>query len=42
MLEEEERHGAHALEQGGQEFSAPLKRAMRGVSQLMTKTTYWL
>ena len=42
MLEEEERHGAHALEQGGQEFSAPIKRAMRGVSQVMTKTTYWL
>ena len=42
MLEEEEQHGAHALEQGGQEFSAPIKRAMRGVSQVMTKTTYWL
>ena len=42
MLAEEERHGAHALEQGGEEFSDPLKRMMRTTSQVMTKTTYWL
>ena len=42
MLAEEERHGAHALEQGGKEFSDPVKRMMRSASQVMTKTTYWL
>jgi demethoxyubiquinone hydroxylase (CLK1/Coq7/Cat5 family) len=42
MLAEEERHGAHALEQGGEEFPAPVKRMMRTASQVMTKTTYWL
>ena len=42
MLAEEERHGALALEQGGEEFSDPLKRMMRTASQVMTKTTYWL
>ena len=42
MLAEEERHGAHALEQGGSEFSGPVKRAMRTASQVMTKTTYWV
>ena len=42
MLAEEERHGAHALEQGGSEFSAPVKRVMRTASQVMTKTTYWV
>ena len=42
MLAEEERHGAHALEQGGEEFSDPVKRMMRTASQVMTKTTYWL
>ena len=42
MLAEEERHGAHALKQGGEEFSDPVKRMMRTASQVMTKTTYWL
>jgi len=42
MLAEEERHGEHALEQGGEEFSDPVKRMMRTASQVMTKTTYWL
>jgi demethoxyubiquinone hydroxylase (CLK1/Coq7/Cat5 family) len=42
MLAEEERHGAHALEQGGSEFSDPVKRVMRTASQVMTKTTYWV
>jgi ubiquinone biosynthesis monooxygenase Coq7 len=42
MLEEEEHHGQHALDQGGSEFPTPVKRMMTGVSQLMTKTTYWI
>ena len=42
MLAEEERHGAHALEQGGSEFSDSVKRVMRTASQVMTKTTYWV
>jgi ubiquinone biosynthesis monooxygenase Coq7 len=42
MLVEEERHGEHALEHGGEEFPRGIKRVMRASSQLMTKTTYWL
>ena len=42
MLVEEERHGEHALEHGGEEFPSGIKRVMRASSQLMTKTTYWL
>lgn len=42
MLEEEEHHGQHALDQGGKEFPAPVKRLMTGVSQLMTRSTYWI
>jgi ubiquinone biosynthesis monooxygenase Coq7 len=42
MLEDEERHGAHALAQGGQEFPRPVKNAMTAASQLMTRTSYWI
>lgn len=40
MLEDEERHGANALEAGGLEFPRPIKDAMSAVSQLMTQTSY--
>ena len=42
MLEDEERHGAHAMAAGGREFPKPVKDVMTGVSQLMTRTSYHL
>ena len=42
MREDESRHGAAALAMGGQEFPAPVKRAMTLISALMTQTTYRL
>ena len=42
MLEDEERHGAEALEHGGQEFPRPVKDAMTAASQLMTHSSYWI
>lgn len=40
MREDEQKHAAHALAMGGEEFPRPIKAAMTVVSQLMTKTTY--
>ena len=42
MLNDEERHGAEALEHGGKEFPHPVKDVMTLASQLMTRTTYWI
>lgn len=42
MLVDEERHGTLALESGGAEFPHWLKRAMTGVSRVMTKSTYYV
>lgn len=42
MLSDEERHGENALAAGGTEFPEAVKRAMSGVSKLMTETTYWV
>ena len=42
MLTDEERHGAEALEHGGEEFPRPIKDAMSLASQVMTRTTYWI
>ena len=42
MLIDEARHGEHAIAQGGMEFSGPVKSAMTAMSQIMTRTTYWL
>ena len=42
MLTDEERHGAEALEHGGEEFPRPIKGAMSLASQVMTRTTYWI
>lgn len=40
MLEDEQRHGEHALEAGGKDFSPKVKSVMTGVSRAMTRTTY--
>ena len=40
MREDEERHGAEAMEQGGAEFPRPVKNLMTLVSKVMTETTY--
>ena len=42
MLNDEVRHGAEALEHGGEEFPRPVKDVMTLASQLMTRTTYWI
>ncbi|WP_040482436.1 2-polyprenyl-3-methyl-6-methoxy-1,4-benzoquinone monooxygenase [Luminiphilus syltensis] len=42
MLEDEERHGANALKAGGEEFPRPIKDVMSALSQLMTRSTYYL
>jgi len=42
MLEDEERHGHNALAAGGAEFPRPVKDAMTLVSQLMTRSSYWV
>ncbi|MDX1733636.1 MAG: 2-polyprenyl-3-methyl-6-methoxy-1,4-benzoquinone monooxygenase [Halioglobus sp.] len=40
MLEDEQRHGDHALQAGGTDFPRPVKDAMSGVSKLMTRSSY--
>jgi ubiquinone biosynthesis monooxygenase Coq7 len=40
MREEEARHGAAALDAGGEPFPEPVKRLLTLVSRLMTETTY--
>ena len=40
MLEDEQRHGDHALAAGGTDFPRPVKDAMSAVSQLMTRSSY--
>ena len=42
MLEDEQKHGENALDAGGADFPQPVKDAMTTVSQLMTKSSYWL
>ena len=42
MREDEAAHATSALNAGGSHFPAPIKRVMRGISQLMTRTTYWI
>lgn len=42
MLEDEERHGANALAAGGTNFPTPVKNAMTAVSQVMTKSSYYV
>ncbi len=42
MLVDEEKHGTVALETGGARFPQWFKRAMTGVSRVMTKSTYYV
>ena len=42
MLEDEERHGENALAAGGQRFPRPVKDAMSAVSQVMTRSSYYV
>ena len=40
MVEDEARHGDHAIEMGGQEFPEFIKKGMSLLSKVMTETTY--
>ena len=40
MLVDEKKHGDQALDAGGMDFPAPVKRAMGAVSKLMTRSSY--
>lgn len=42
MLEDEERHGEKALEAGGTVFPRPVKDAMTALSQVMTRSSYYV
>ena len=42
MQDDEDRHRQTALRQGGVELPTPVQGAMRAVSQLMTRTAYWV
>ena len=42
MLEDEQKHGDNALQAGGADFPQSVKDAMTAVSQLMTRSSYWL
>lgn len=42
MLEDEQRHGDNALAAGGAEFPGPVKEVMTLVSQVMTRSSYWV
>ncbi len=40
MVEDEVKHGDHAIEMGGQEFPESVKKGMSLLSKIMTETTY--
>ena len=42
MREDEEKHEQQATQAGGANFPLPIKRVMKHVSALMTRTTYWI
>lgn len=42
MLEDEERHGENALAAGGKDFPLPVKNAMTALSQVMTRSSYYV
>lgn len=42
MLADEERHGENALAAGGQQFPGPVKNAMTALSQVMTRSSYYV
>ena len=42
MKSDEVRHGADARAAGGADLPWPLRRLMRTVSKVMTRTAYWI
>ncbi len=42
MLDDEYRHGENALDAGGTDFPRPVKDAMTAVSQVMTRSSYYV
>ncbi|MCO4812079.1 MAG: 2-polyprenyl-3-methyl-6-methoxy-1,4-benzoquinone monooxygenase [Gammaproteobacteria bacterium] len=42
MRDEEEAHGANAVDAGAADLPAPVKRLMRMTAKVMTKTAYWV
>ena len=42
MKQDEQEHADLAIEHGGSPLPAPIKKAMRATSKIMTKTTYYL
>lgn len=42
MQNDEERHGAAALDAGGRRLPGPIRAIMRASAKVMTKTAYWL
>ena len=42
MLQDEERHGENALAAGGHNFPAPVKNVMTALSQVMTRSSYYI
>ena len=42
MLADEQRHGDNALAAGGADFPRPVKEVMTLVSQVMTRSSYWV
>ncbi|MDG4553033.1 MAG: 2-polyprenyl-3-methyl-6-methoxy-1,4-benzoquinone monooxygenase [Candidatus Competibacter sp.] len=42
MREDEARHAADALAAGGARLPLPVRALMRGMSRVMTRTTYWV
>ena len=42
MRDDEKRHEQTALQKGGLRFPAPIKKLMTGVSQTMTRSSYWV
>jgi ubiquinone biosynthesis monooxygenase Coq7 len=42
MLVDEKQHGENAMEAGGADLPGPVKDVMTAVSQVMTKSSYWV
>lgn len=42
MLADEQKHGENALDAGGVDLPRPVKDAMSAVSQVMTRSSYWI
>jgi ubiquinone biosynthesis monooxygenase Coq7 len=42
MKEDEARHAANAMAAGAARLPFPVRALMKGVSKVMTKTTYWV